>query len=522
MSKTKRTKKTIKHPPTVLIILDGWGIASPSRSNAIDLAKTPVMKRLWKQYPHTQLKSFGKHVGLPSKQDGNSEAGHMNIGAGRIVDQDSVIITNSIQDGTFYRNPGFLEAVQHVNKYKSNLHLMGIISGDQCPHMSPGHLISLIELAGRKMVNNVYLHFFTDGRDSNRYYAVRLIKKIEKKLNSNEKIATVMGRYYLDRTKNWDVTRRAYNALVLREGLEADSPQKAVLQAYNRGETDEFISPTLIKGGKQFSDGDSVIFYNLRSDRARQLTKPFVQEKYNSKNPKGFKRRKVLKNLVFVAMTDFGPDLEGVLTAFPSIDIKDTLPMALRNIRQLYIAEGQKYAHMTYFFNGGYSDPVGGEDRITVPSISIKHFEEKPEMSAGKITNTVLQKLRTNKYDFIALNFANPDMVGHTGNVDAAITGIEYTDKCIGKIVQEVHKQKGTVIITADHGNAEDMVNLKTGEVDTKHSSNPVPLIIVSSDKRVLRRKNLPGGVLGNVAPTILDIMKIEKPKKMRLKSLLR
>jgi 2,3-bisphosphoglycerate-independent phosphoglycerate mutase len=515
-------KKPTTDPPVVLIVLDGWGIAPPSRSNAIDLAKTPVMKRLWKQYPHTQLKSYGRHVGLPAKQDGNSEAGHMNIGAGRIINQDSVIITKSIKEGTFYRNPGFLEAIQHVNKYKSNLHLMGIISGDQCPHMSPGHLLALIELARRKGVNNVYLHFFTDGRDSNRYYAVRLIKKIEKKLNRNEKISTVMGRYYLDRTKNWDITQKAYNAIVLRKGLEVDSPQKAILQAYNRGETDEFVSPSIIKGGKQFSDGDSVIFYNLRSDRARQLAKPFVQAKFNSKNPNGFKRKKVLKNLVFVAMTDFGPDLEGVLTAFPSIDIKDTLPMALRNVRQLYIAEGQKYAHMTYFFNGGYSNPVGGEDRITIPSISLKHFEEKPEMCAGKITNTVLKKLKAKKYDFIALNYANPDMVGHTGNVDAAIKGIEFTDQCIGKVVKEIHKQKGTVLITADHGNAEDMVNLKTGEVDTKHSSNPVPFIIVSSDKRVLRKKNLPEGVLGNVAPTILDIMKIDKPGNMKLKSLLK
>ncbi|MBU0613357.1 2,3-bisphosphoglycerate-independent phosphoglycerate mutase [Patescibacteria group bacterium] len=513
--------KEIIKSPTVLIVLDGWGIAPPSKSNAIDLAKTPVMNRLWRQYPHTQLKSFGRHVGLPAKQNGNSEAGHMNIGAGRIVDQDSVIITKSIQDGTFYRNPGFLEAVQHINKYKSNLHLMGIISGDQCPHMSPSHLIALLEFARRKKVKNVYLHFFTDGRDSNRYYAIRLVKKIEKKLNSNEKISTIIGRYYLDRTKNWNITQRAYNALVLGEGLKVENPQKAILQAYNRGETDEFVTPSVLKGGKQISDGDSVIFYNLRSDRARQLTKPFIQSKFNSKNPKGFTRRKIVKNLIFVAMTDFGPDLEGVLTAYPSIDIKDTLPMALRNVRQLYIAEGQKYAHMTYFFNGGYSDPVGGEDRITIPSISVKHFEEKPEMNAGKITSVVLQKLRAKKYDFIALNYANPDMVGHTGNIGAAIKGIEFTDKCIGRIIREVHKRKGTVIITADHGNAEDMVNLKTGEVGTQHSSNPVPFIIVSSDKRILKKKNLPEGVLGNVAPTILDIMKLDKPGKMKLKSLL-
>ncbi|MFA6272848.1 MAG: 2,3-bisphosphoglycerate-independent phosphoglycerate mutase [Patescibacteria group bacterium] len=521
MKKTIKHRTTIQYKPTVLIVLDGWGIAPASESNAIELAKKPVMDRLWKKYPHTKLKSYGRFVGLPAKQDGNSEAGHMNIGAGRIVDQDSIIITKSILDGTFYRNPGFAQAVQHVSKYKSNLHLMGIISGDQCPHMSPDHLTALIELARRKRVYNVFLHFFTDGRDSNRYYAIKLIKKIEKKLNSNEIISTVMGRYYLDRTKNWDITQRAYNALVLGEGLKADSPQQAILQAYNRGETDEFVTPSIMKGGKPISDGDSVIFYNLRSDRARQLAKPFVQNKFNTKNAKSFQRKKVLKNLIFVAMTDFGPDLEGMLTAYPSMDIRDTLPMALRNVRQLYVAEGQKYAHMTYFFNGGYSDPVGGESRITIPSTSVKHFDDKPEMSAGKITNTVLQKLKSRSYDFIALNYANPDMVGHTGNLKATVKGIEFTDKCIGRIVQQVQKQKGTVIITADHGNAEDMINLKTGEVDTKHSSNPVPFIIVSSDKKITRKKNLPEGVLGNVAPTILDIMKIEKPKLMKLKSLL-
>jgi 2,3-bisphosphoglycerate-independent phosphoglycerate mutase len=445
----------------------------------------------------------------------------MNIGAGRIVDQDSVIITKSIIDGTFYRNPGFVEAVQHVNKYKSNLHLMGIISGDQCPHMSPDHLTALIELARREKVKNVYMHFFTDGRDSNRYYAIKLVKKIEKRLNSNEIISTVMGRYYLDRTKNWDITQRAYNALVLGEGLKVGSPQEAILQAYNRGETDEFVTPSIMKDGKPIADGDSVIFYNLRSDRARQLAKPFVQNQFNAKNSKSFLRKKVLKNIIFVAMTDFGPDLEGVLTAYPSMDVRDTLPSVLRNFRQLYIAEGQKYAHMTYFFNGGYSDPVGGENRITIPSTSVKHFDEKPEMSAGQITNIVLQKLKAKAYDFIALNFANPDMVGHTGNIKATVKAIEFTDKCIGRIVEQVQRQGGRVIITADHGNAEDMLNLETGEVDTQHSSNPVPFIIVSSDKKINRRKNLPEGVLGNVAPTILDIMEVEKPKLMKSKSLL-
>lgn len=520
MSKTKKSQ-----PPVVLIILDGWGIAPPSKSNAIRLAKTPVMDRLGKKYPHTSLRASGRYVGLPHKQDGNSEAGHMNLGAGRIVDQDSVIISKSIKDGTFFKNPAFLEAVRQVKRKKSNLHILGLLSGNQSPHASPDHLEALLKLARLEKVSSVYLHFFTDGRDSARYAAIRLLKRLEKKLRSHEMIATIIGRYYLDRTKNWKITQRAYNALVLGKGLKAPSPQKAILRAYNREETDEFVTPTIVahnhKPARQMEDKDAIIFYNLRSDRARQLTKPFVQKSFNALNPNSFKRKKVLRHIRFVAMTDFGPDLEGVLTAYPSIDIKETLPMALKDLKQLYIAEAQKYAHMTYFFNGGYADPVGGEDRITIPSVSVKHFEEKPKMSADQITKTVLKKLKGREYDFIALNFANADMIGHTGNIKATMAGLEFVDLSIGKILKQILSQKGTVVITADHGNAEEMINLKTGEVDTKHSSSEVPLIIVSGDKKIIKRKRLPKGILGNVAPTILDIIGIQKPKLMKAGSLL-
>lgn len=527
MPKTIKTKinHNSKNTPLVLIILDGWGIAPPSSSNAIWLAKTPVMDRLWKKYPHTTLKASGKYAGLPAEQAGNSEAGHLNLGAGRIVDQDSVIISKTIKDGSFFKNSAFLEAIRHVKRKKSHLHLLGILSGNQSPHASPDHLEALLKLGRQEGIANVYLHLFTDGRDSAPYVAIRLLKKLERNLKSNEIIATLLGRYYLDRTKQWDVTKRAYNALVLGEGLKAESAEQAIIQAYNRRETDEFITPTIITSDheptRRITNNDSIIFFNLRSDRARQLTKPFVQKNFNAKNPSAFKRSKVLKDIRFVAMTDFGPDLEGVLTAFPSQDVKETLPMVLRGLRQLYIAEAQKYAHMTYFFNGGYADPQGGEERITIPSILVKHFEEQPEMSAGQITKTVLKKLKIRKYDFIALNFANADMVGHTGDIPATIKALEFTDLYMGKIIKEVIRQKGTVVITADHGNAEEMLNLKTREVDTKHSFSEVPFIIVPSDKKIIKRKKLAKGILGNVAPTILDLMGIKKPKAMKAGSLL-
>lgn len=525
MPKTKKISKIkAKNTPLVLIVLDGWGIAPPSKSNAIYLAKTPVMDQLWNKYPHSKLETSGRSVGLPAKQDGNSEAGHLNLGAGRIVDQDSVIISKTIKNGTFFKNPAFLDAIHHVKRNESNLHILGILSGHQCPHASPDHLEALLKLERRNKVTSVYLHLFTDGRDSAQYAAIKYLKKLEQKLKKNEIISTIMGRYYLDRAKHWEVTQKAYDALVAREGLRVASAQKAILQAYNRGETDEFISPSIIYHDhnvpRSINNNDAVIFLNLRSDRARQLTKPFVQKDFNAKNLYSFRRRKVLKNLKFVAMTDFGPDLEGVLTAYPSIDVEDSLPMALKNFRQLYIAESQKYAHMTYFFNGGYAQPIGGEGRIIIPSLSVKHFEDEPKMSAGQITNTVLDKLKDRHYDFIALNYANADMLGHTGNMKAAIEGIEFVDQCIGKIAKEVLRQKGTLVVTADHGNAEEMINLKTDERDTKHSSFKVPLIIVT-DKQITKRKNLSQGILGNVAPTILEIMDVKKPKLMKAKSLL-
>lgn len=524
MSKKKKTEYKLEGP-CVLIILDGWGASKIREGNAILQAKTPVMDGLQKKYSFTTLSASGRDVGLPPKQDGNSEAGHMNIGAGRIIEQDSVIISKAIRNGTFFRNPAFLQAVHNVQNKKSTLHLMGIISQDQSPHMCPEHLEALLKLGRINNVKKVSLHLFTDGRDSPKYAAIKLIKKLESKLKPHEQISTVMGRYYMNRTKNWSLTEKAYNALVLGQGRESHSPQSAVLKAYNSNESDEFIAPSIIYKDhtppRFISQDDSVVFFNLRSDRARQLTKPFVQSDFNKMNSGAFRRKKVLKNIVFVAMTDFGPDLEGVLTAYPSIDVHDTLPMALKRHRQLYIAEGEKYAHVTYFLNGGYADPVGRENRILVASIDVKDYEKKPEMSLKTLTHIVMESLKNKLYEFIAMNMANPDMIGHTGNFEATIKGIEAVDQAIGRITKEVLKQKGVVVITADHGNAEEVINLKTGEVDTKHSANPVPFIVVSDHHPLInKKKRLPMGILGNVAPTILHLMDVKKPRKMTCRSL--
>ncbi|MFA6197533.1 MAG: 2,3-bisphosphoglycerate-independent phosphoglycerate mutase [Patescibacteria group bacterium] len=513
---TEKNTVPSKHPhiPVVLIIIDGWGIAPPSHCNAVTLAHTPNFEK-FQTYPHTQLQASSKYVGLPVGQDGNSEAGHMNIGAGRIVDQDAVVISKSINDGTFFKNPAFHEAIGHAERNKSALHIMGLLSSNQSGHSDPDHLLALITMAQASKVKKVYLHLFTDGRDSPQFASIGLLRELDKLLQkmNNIKIASIMGRFYaMDRKKKWSRTERAYNALVMGEGLKKNSGDEAVVGAYSRGESDEFIQPTVLQEKNRpaglISDNDSIIFFNLRSDRARQLAKAFVQTDFV-----GFKRQRVLKNLRFIAMTDFGPDLDHILTAYPSVDLKDTLPVALKNFRQLYIAESEKYAHVTYFFNGGYADPVAHEDRIMIPSPDVANYADKPEMSARQITQVVVDNVNLSVYDFICINFANPDMIGHTGNIKASTLAIETVDECVGQIYRSVMAKNGVMFITGDHGNAEDMINETTGEVNTEHSLNPVPLYIISNrfQKLKLRKE----GVLGDVAPTILDLFRINVPAAM-------
>ncbi|MFH1536414.1 MAG: 2,3-bisphosphoglycerate-independent phosphoglycerate mutase [Patescibacteria group bacterium] len=504
--------------PIVLTIMDGWGIAKPNKGNAILLAKTPNLDKLQSKYSSTTLIASGSKVGLPVGQDGNSEAGHMNIGAGRIVEQDAVAINHNIYDGTFYKNPAFMSAINHVKNHNSKIHLMGLLTDGMSAHAFPDHLYALLDLLSQKKIKKIYLHLFTDGRDSPQHEAIKYLRALIKSFKNGEKIATITGRFYaMERNKRWGITKQAYELLTLGKAkYQAQDAIGAVLQGYNRKNTDEFIEPTLIDKNGLIEENDSIIYFNLRSDRTRQLTKAFVQKDFNKKNPGSFIRKKTFNNLLFIAMTDFGPDLDHILSAFPSQDITQTLPKVLENKKQLYISESEKYAHVTYFFNGGYADIVGGEDRSKIPSPDICCYDKAPKMSAPNITKEVINYLKKNKYDFYCINYANPDMVGHTGNLKAGIKACECVDTEIGKLYKEVSKKKGILIITSDHGNAEEMINLKTGEVDTKHSINSVPFIITIKNQKL--RTN---GFLGNIAPTVLDLFDIKKPKEMDCKSLL-
>lgn len=502
-----------KRKPVMLVILDGWGITEETQGNAIALAKTPVMDELWRKYPHTLLEASGKNVGLPPHQAGNSEAGHMNIGAGRVIEQDSVLISRSINEGTFFKNPAFLTAIQHVKKYKSTLHLMGLLTAEQSAHADPDHLLALITLFRLKNVNKVCLHLFTDGRDSYQYLTIKLLDRLKKALINKEKIVTVAGRFYaMDRIKEWSRTKMVYDALVLGKGQRVKDVQEAVLQAYNRQENDEYIRPTVIsaKGSdlKRISHNDAIVFFNLRSDRVRQLSKAFIQKDFQ-----GFKREKVLKNLCFVTLTDFGQDLPGVLAAYPARVIYNTLPYALGTLRQLYITETEKYAHITYFFNGGFDHPVADEERVIIKSPHIRSYKYKPEMSAEQITGILEKALKEEKYDFIVVNYANPDMVGHTGDLPASIKAVEAVDKYVGRLWKVISEKNGVMIITADHGNIEELIDLETGQVDTSHSVNPVPFIIVAND--ISKKIKVNKGALADIAPTILKMMGCKKPKEM-------
>jgi 2,3-bisphosphoglycerate-independent phosphoglycerate mutase len=509
--------------PLVLMILDGWGLWDKEKGNAIALAKTPVMDSFYKEYPNIKVEASSRDVGLPTGQPGNSEAGHMNIGAGRVVEQDSVIISKSINNGTFFKNPAFLQAANHANEQKSDIHLIGMLSDGSSPHTDMDHLLSLISFFISKTNRDIYLHLFTDGRDSPKFAALKILGNFKGVFNSRRvKVATVMGRFYaMDRKKSWSRTQLAYEAMVLGKGRAVKTGMEAVSQAYNRGESDEFITPSVMMRNNKpigpIGDKDSVVFWNLRSDRARQLSKCFVQKDFEKKNPGSFKLGKILKDTLFVALTDFGPDLGNVLTAYPGVDIPDTLPMALRDLRQLYIAETEKYAHVTYFFNGGYAHSMAGEDWVNIPSKDVASYDKVPEMSNNEVANYVLAALAKNQYDFITINLASPDMIGHTGNLEAAIETVTSVDKLVAKIAKAVLKKKGTLIITADHGNIEEMINTETGEVITEHSTNPVPFIVMNHFKYKLKKT----GKLANIAPTILDILGIDKPKLMTSKSLI-
>ncbi|MDP1884222.1 MAG: 2,3-bisphosphoglycerate-independent phosphoglycerate mutase [Candidatus Moranbacteria bacterium] len=515
-----------KKTPTLLVILDGWGIAPPSKGNAITMAKKPVLDRLYETYPSTVLGATGEDVGLEDHKMSGSEAGHMNIGAGRIINQDSLYISNSIKDKSFFINPTLVCAMHHAKKHNSNLHVMGLMGNSDSPHSDPEHFRAILELAKKNNIPQVYCHLFTDGRDSyprSAHEHLKYYQKIMAEVGIG-KIATMSGRFYaMDRAKNWKRLTLAYDAIVFLRGEKADSPEEAIDSAYKNGLTDEYLLPTVIhENGRpvvRVSEDDAVIFFNLRSDRARQFTKLFVAMSKESIMEDDMPITDKIKNLYFAAMTDFGPDLE-IHTAFPGHTISATLPMVLGGIRQLYIAESEKFAHVTYFLNGGYADLVDGETRVMIESPVVDSYAKVPQMSAERITDTILQSIQDDEYNFIAVNYANADMVGHTGDMEATVEAIEFLDKQIGRLAKKISACGGNMIITADHGNADDMVDFDSDQPNTFHTKNPVPFLLVG--EKFKNKKLRDGGVLGNIAPTILDILGIEKPELMVKDSLLR
>jgi 2,3-bisphosphoglycerate-independent phosphoglycerate mutase len=507
--------------PVVTLILDGWGIGPKGPGNAIELAKKPNYEKLLGIYPNTTLRAHGKYVGVPKGQVGNSEAGHVNIGAGRLVKDDAMVISEEIENGKFKKNLALKQVIEFVKENKSCMHIMGLISDNQSPHAVMDHLYNIVDLCHGKGIEKIYLHLFTDGRDSAQFGAIKIIDEVEKKVFGKAQIVTLIGRHYaMDRVKHWERTEMAYDCLTVGKGELYETEKDAILHAYNKKVTDEYLEPSIIAENQKqvdktrIKEEDGVIFFNARSDRARQLTKCFVQKQFNKMNRGSFKRKKVYKNIKFCALTDFGPDLDSLLTAYPSGLLDFTLPLVLKHMKQLYIAETEKYAHVTYFMNGGSALPVNGEARVHVSSPTVRSYATKPEMSVYEITKNVEVFIEQKKYDYFLINFANPDMVGHTGNLKATIRAIEHVDKCIGRLVKLVLKKQGVIMITADHGNAEKMIDPKTGEVWARHTTNPVPFMLIGDEYK--GTKLMKNGTLSSIAPTVYQIYDLKKiPKKL-------
>lgn len=509
--------------PFVLLILDGWGLSRNQKGNAVRQARIPYFNHLWAAYPHAILSASGLAVGLPKGQVGNSEAGHTNIGAGRIVKQDSVVVNDSIANGTFFKNSAFLQVIRHVKIKKSRLHLFGLLTGAQSAHADQRHLYAFLDFVKKEGLRQVYLHLFTDGRDAPPISALEYLRNLEARMIriGIGKIVSIAGRYYaMDRIRDWERVEMVYDNLTLGLGEKASNVLQAAQNYYSQGITDEFIPPTLITDSPPvlIEDDDGVIFFNLRTDRAKQITEAFIKEGF-----RGFKRKKVLKGLCFVTMTEFGPGLEEALIAYPGRLFYKTLPNVVgqnSNYHQLYIAESEKFPHVTYFLNGGFPKSVDREERVRIPSLRVKSYVEQPEMKAREVTDKVLASLRGMLANFVVLNYANPDMLGHTGNLKAAIFALEFLDRELLRLASMVKKMKGTMLITADHGNVEEMIDPKTGSILTSHTSNPVPLILADFGRsRKMRLKKR--GKLANIAPTILDYLGFPKPKEMTEESLI-
>ena len=505
---------------TVLMILDGYGLNEKTEGNCVAGAKTPVMDKLMAEYPFVKGYASGMAVGLPDGQMGNSEVGHLNMGAGRIVYQELTRITKEIQDGTFFENPALLNAVKNCKEIDSALHIFGVLSdGGVQSHNT--HLYGLLELAKKNDLKKVYVHCFLDGRDTPPASGKEYVEQLEAKMAEIGvgEVAMVSGRYYaMDRDNNYDRVEKAYLAMTKGEGLTADSAVAAVAESYDRDETDEFVKPTVVqKNGAPVAliqDKDSVVFFNFRPDRAREITRAFCDDDF-----KGFDRKRL--DLKFVCFSEYDPTIPNKEVAFHKISVTNTFGewLAANNMTQARIAETEKYAHVTFFFNGGVEEPNEGETRILVNSPKeVATYDLKPEMSAYGVCDKLVEAIKSGSYDVIVINFANPDMVGHTGVQDAAIKAVEAVDECVGKAVDAIKEVDGVMFICADHGNAEQLVDYETGEPFTAHTTNPVPFILVNYKEGYGLRE---GGCLADIVPTLIEIMGKEQPAEMTGKSLL-
>lgn len=504
--------------PYMIMVMDGWGLNSSDKGNAEVIARTPNIDKILSNYPHTQLSASGLSVGLPGNQMGNSEVGHLNIGAGRVIYQEFTRINREIETGNFYNNEAFLDAIKNVKDSNTKLHLMGLLS-DGGVHSHIEHLKALLKLAKDNGLKEVYVHCFLDGRDVPPQSAKGYIIDLERYMAEIDtgKIATISGRYYaMDRDKRWERVNLAYNALVKGTGEVASTAIEAVDNSYANNKVDEFVLPVVImQSGKpvaKIEENDSVIFFNFRPDRARELTRSIVDTDFS-----GFEREYF--KTYYVCMTQYDATIEGVHIAYLPESYSNTLGeyISKLGLKQLRIAETEKYAHVTFFFNGGVEVPNEGEDRILIPSPKVPTYDMKPEMSAYEVTDALVSKILEKKYDVIIVNYANPDMVGHTGIVDAAVKAVEAVDKCVGRVADAMLSVGGSMIITADHGNVEEMIDPVTGGPQTAHTTNPVPFIVIGEGNVKLRDS----GILADIAPTLLDMMKLPVPEEMTGKSMI-
>lgn len=507
--------------PTVLLILDGYGLNEKTEANAIAQANTPVMDKLMADYPFVKGYASGMAVGLPDGQMGNSEVGHLNMGAGRVVYQQLTSITKSILDGDFFEIAEFLQAIENCKKNNTALHLIGLLS-DGGVHSHNTHLYALLELAKRQGLNNVCIHAILDGRDTAPTSGKGFLEELEAKIKEIGvgKIASVSGRYYaMDRDNRWERVETAYNAIVLGEGNTSTSAKQMMTATYADDVNDEFVMPTVItedcKAVGTINKDDSVIFFNFRPDRARELTRAFCIEDFDQ-----FNRKKGFIPLNFVTFTEYDDTIPNHIVAFKATDITNTFGeyLAANNLKQLRLAETEKYAHVTFFFNGGVEEPNKDEERLLVKSPSVATYDLQPEMSAPKVTENLVNAIKEQKHDVIICNLANPDMVGHTGMMEAAVKAVEAIDSCVGQIVAAVLEANAQIFICADHGNVEQLVDYETGEPFTAHTTNPVPFILVNADEKYKLREN---GCLADIAPTLIQLMDMEQPVEMTGKSLL-